>query len=135
MRVFQELAAPDVARIKQLEDLTPSIFAKDIGFPGRDAAPEPGLGLKNALWKANLLVAPSASAHAPAASRRILVFAPDAAPGAPGSQVWKGLLRNAEELAEKGVTLQVIPLAAPGAALASQKAWQDIFDHVRCIEG
>ncbi|KFM22654.1 X-ray repair cross-complementing protein 6 [Auxenochlorella protothecoides] len=40
----------------------------------------------------------------------------------------EGLLRNVEELAGKGVTLQVIPLQRPGSKFGFEAVWQHIFD-------
>lgn len=47
----------------------------------------------------------------------------------------KGLLRNVEELAGKGVTLQVIPLQRPGSKFGFEAVWQHIFDKVPALAG
>ncbi|KAL6774639.1 KU70 [Auxenochlorella protothecoides x Auxenochlorella symbiontica] len=122
IHVLQDLGQPDVERIQQLEAFDVPLFRKEVGL-AEDCAT--GAGLKNALWQTNLWFGPLSGARV---SRRIICFAPGAAPAQTGTQVWKGLLRNVEELAGKGVTLQVIPLQRPGSKFGFEAVWQHIFD-------
>lgn len=79
--VLQGLDGPDVQRIKELEGYTTAQFRTEVGSASADAM-DPGLGLKNALFAATLML----SAQSTRVSRRVVIFTRDDAPAAPGSQ-------------------------------------------------